>query len=271
MIVTASAPAMPASLMTRVVSRGPSMLIQEIPAFRPSKPPRNALRREVGKHHLAACLIYLLAQNEWSHPDLQVIGQWALNEPNAIHTSQISHIRNGRMRMVGLKTMDALGAINLAVWAYNNDRDLLKNLGSGVVTSNIEHLITGKVSLIDPTTELPLDQGAWMNLYLGYIQIPEVVGGIQRADCYDLASQRLGEYVAQVIANSSYNMLQARDRLADTLPPTIVGKLMAASAGIENYPPEDLVSDANDICVGLKRIDGKNRTANSLFTELDAL
>ena len=99
---------------------------------------------------MSAVMIYWLAQNGWSHPAVETLAVWALNEEGVVHTSQISHIRNGKMRMMGVKTLDAFGAINLAVWAFQNDRALLEKMGAAVVTSRIEDLIREAICIKDP-------------------------------------------------------------------------------------------------------------------------
>ena len=96
---------------------------------------------------MSAALIHWLDQNRWSHPNLQDLACWALDEEGALHTSQVSHIRNGKMRMIGVKTMDALGAINLAVWAYRENPSLLKRLGIHSVPERIEEKILSLIHI----------------------------------------------------------------------------------------------------------------------------
>ena len=99
----------------------------DLPAFvRKGISDNNAERREAGRVHMSATMIHWLARNDWSHPTFVALANWAMNEDAVMHTSQASHIRNGKTRMIGLKSLDAFGTINLAVWAYHNNKKLLK-------------------------------------------------------------------------------------------------------------------------------------------------
>ena len=159
----------------------------------------NSARREFGKQHMSAVVIWLLAQNNWSHPILEELSTWALDEEGAMHTSQVSHIRNGRMRMLGVKTIDSFGAINLGVWAYHNDRKFLKQMGTATLTSRIEELLKDAKPIM--YNGEPIDAGGWMNLYLGYIQIEGVVGGVGSAST-ESAAKAIGQYIEKAVKKS---------------------------------------------------------------------
>ncbi len=108
----------------------------------------NVLRRELGRQHMSSVMIYWLDRNNWSHPDFTLLAAWALNEEGALHDSQVSHIRNGKMRMMGVKSLDAFGAINQAVWAYNQDREAFRQMGCATVTEKVERLITEQLESV---------------------------------------------------------------------------------------------------------------------------
>ena len=56
-----------------------------------------------------------------SHPEMAA-RRLGRNEAGNLHTSQISHLRNQKMRMLGVKSLDALGRINTSAYAFRNDR-----------------------------------------------------------------------------------------------------------------------------------------------------
>ena len=250
---------------------GEARQLMTIPAFcRDGVLADNAERREDGRQHMSAVMIHWIAQNRWSHPILEELATWALQEEGALHTSQISHIRNGRMRMLGVKTVDALGAINLALWAYQQgDRPLLKVLGTAPLSPRIEELLVDAVPLIDPRSEAPLSQGGFMELYLGYVHIPGVIGGGSSAT--DLASlaEKLGPYLEAVIRASGVDFIEARQAFAKALGDEAKAKkLVAAAAGLDTLSAEELSTQVQAICAGLERIDGKARTPEELAQEL---
>ena len=227
----------------------------------------NAARREFGKQHMSACVIYLLAQNQWSHPILEELAEFALGEPGALHTSQVSHIRNGRMRMLGVKTVDALGAINVATWAYHNDRDLLKNMGTGQLTARIEELLKDAKPILDPETNMPIDAGGWINLYLGYIQIPGVVGGAGSGSTAEAASQ-IGSFIEKTIKASGKDFMEAKALFASATDDAKARKMIAAAASIDSYSADELTADINGICAALKALDGKDREPQAVVAAL---
>lgn len=243
--------------------------ISRIAAFnRDMIPKENSERRELGRQHTSAAMIFWLARNQWSHPNLEDLAAWALNEEGAIHTSQISHIRNGKMRMMGVKTLDAFGAINLAVWAYHHDREALKTLGVATITDKIQGLIEFAEPIMNPNTDEPLDAGGWMNLYLGYLRIPGVVGGAKGDIDFEKAVNGLGRYVSRVISQSGKDFIEARPVLERSMGPDDAQKLIAVAAGLGTYSSTELAATMAKICEALERLDGQRRTPEGMVADL---
>ncbi|MCT0225542.1 hypothetical protein [Synechococcus sp. CS-1328] len=235
----------------------------------PGAPADGHTRRELGRQHMSAVMIYWLARNQWSHPATEALATWALNETGVLHTSQISHIRNGKMRMMGVKTLDAFGAINLAVWAYQNRRDLFQKLGTAPVTSKIEGLIKDAFVIEDPRSGLPLDQGGWMLLYLGYIAITGVVGGARGDQSMEIAVSRFPQYASRLISRSGKDFIEVKAIAEKVFPARErASKLIAVAAGLDQYEPEELSLDAEGICKVFGLIDGMARTPRGLIDEL---
>lgn len=231
----------------------------------------NEERRAFGKQHMSAAMIWWLAQNDWSHPNMEVLANWALREEGALHTSQISHIRNGRMRMLGVKTIDALGAINLAVWAYQNDKKLLKVLGSDVTDATIENLVKDAKALINPSNGEPLDAGDFMNLYLGYIQLEGVVGGAgSDAQDFSAIASKIGGYLEEAIRKSGTDFVDAKKIFAKAFDgdKDKATKMVATAASLDSYTADELTCDIASICEALERLDGKARTPEDLIKQL---
>lgn len=220
---------------------------------------------------MSAVMIYWLAQNSWSHPALEALAVWALAEEGVMHTSQISHIRNGKMRMMGVKTLDAFGAINLAVWAFRNDRVLFEKIGTAAVTPRIEDLIREAIFIEDPRSGLPLDQGGWMLLYLGYLSIAGVVGGAKGDQNMERAVSHFPRYASRLIFRSGKDFIEAR-AIAEKVfrSPEQASKLIAVAAGLDQYEPEQLSRDAADICKVFTLLDDKPRTPIGLIEDLSA-
>ena len=230
----------------------------------------NALRRELGRQHMSSVMIYMLDVNEWSHPNFEFLAEFALNEKGALHSSQASHIRNGKMRMLGVKSLDAFGAINLAVWAYNNDKPSFRRMGCQTVTEKVELLIKGKTAICDPETGAPLDAGGWMNLYLGYLKIPQVLELPSAATTK--ITKKLAEsvraYMSREIQKSGQPVHEvapiARKLIADQETMTTI---MQAVVGLGTLDAADLPEMLPDICKLLNRLDNRERTPDSILQE----
>lgn len=227
----------------------------------------NEQRRAFGKQHMSAVVIYMLAQNQWSHPILEELAVWALNEEGALHPSQVSHIRNGRMRMLGVKTIDAFGAINMALYAYKNDKELLKQLGTAQTTARIEELLKDASPILDPSDQTPLDAGGWMNLYLGYIHVEGVIGTTATAES---AAKSIGLYIEKSVKESGKDFMEAKAIFADAMSnPDKARKMIAVAASIDSYSADELTADIKAICEALNALDGKSRDAEMVLAALN--
>ena len=201
---------------------------------------------------------------------MEELAAWALKEAGALHTSQMSHIRNGRMRMLGVKTIDALGAINMATWAYHSSKDQLKQLNVDVTTKKIEELLADAKPLLHPITNEPLDAGGFMNLYLGYIKLEGVVGGASNAADFGSVATKIGSYLEAAIRSSGTDFLDAKKIFSRTFEgqPDKANKMVAAAASLDTYSKEELTADIAQICEALERLDGKTRTPETVVEEL---
>jgi hypothetical protein len=230
----------------------------------------NEERREGGRTHTSSLMIYWLARNNWSHPNLADLAAWALGEEGALHTSQISHMRQGKMRMMGVKVLDAFGAINCAVWAYHQNKELLKNMGIGVVPAKIEGLIKDAEVLINPHNGQPLDAGAFMNVYLGYIKIPGVMKGLAegaKVDHKKMAAKMTG-YIYGRIQKSGKDFPAAKEIAIKTVGEEMAVKIIGAAVGIASFTAKDLAAQIRPIVDALNAIDGKETTVEQVEQEL---
>ena len=247
---------------------------RELPAFRevPDKRTDEADRpavRERGRLHFSSTFIYWLSKNNWSHPQFVVLSDWACREPGMIFTSQISHLRNAKMRMLGVKSIDALGWVNLATWAYHNDREILKDVGLTPVPAQIEELLKDAIAICDPETGAPLDQGGWMNLYLGYLQLPFVIGGAADEPHFEEVAEKIPGFISRVVQESGKTAIEAKQLYVDAMgSPEKAAKLAAVGAGLDTYSVQELVRDIEAICEAVSALQGKKWSVVDLATNI---
>lgn len=240
--------------------------LSAITAFQIDASTDKAERREQGRRHTSAVLIHILNRNDWSHPDMEKLATWALNEDGALHTSQVSHLKNGKTRLMGMKCLDALGQINIAVWAYNNGhRDLLKKLGVAAITESVEELISNKEAILNPHTELPIDQGDWLNIYLGLLTIPNVVNGPEGDVSWAETAASFGVYINLQLEAAKIKTTDAVGKLTEaTGDADLAARLVMAACEIKPFDANELTSQLPTICDALNKLDGGDRTPQSI-------
>lgn len=236
----------------------------------PSQPQTNEQRRQRGRSHTSAVLVYWLSRNGWSHPNFELLAKWALNEEGALHPSQLSHLRNAKTKLMGVKCLDSLGAVNLAIWAKkNNEKELLKILGTGTASAQIEDLIRDAEVLMNPNTGLPVDQADFMSIYLGYLVLPEVVNGPEGDPGFQEVVDHFGQYISSVLEAKGITIGEANAHLAKaTGNPQLAETLMLAACGLKPIDANQLTQQFQAICQALTTLDGKKRDPMSVVTEI---
>ena len=247
--------------------------LMSIAAFNPpaaQQAETNEQRRQKGRMHTSAVLVYWLSRNDWSHPNVELLAKWALNEESALHPSQLSHLRNGKTRLMGVKCLDALGQVNLAVWAYqNNNKELLDILGAGPLSPQIEGLVKHAEVLMNPNTGLPIDQADWMSVYLGYMVLPDVVNGPEGDPQFQEVVDRFGLYISAVLEAKGIGIADATGMLAKaTNNPQLAETLMLAAVGLKPLEANQLTTQFQSICQALTVLDGKKRDPMSVVAEI---
>lgn len=236
----------------------------------------NEIRRESGRNHVSSLMIWWFAKNEWSHPIFSELADWALNETGSVHPSQLSHIRNRKMRMMGLKVIEAFGAVNLAVFAYQDDKrtgakgseSLLNRLGVRTVTQQIESWIEHATVIVNPVTKEPVWQADFMGIYLGYIKIAGVLNGHTDHDPkkMDQIASEIGSYLAEAIRNSPCDIWSA-----SIIAQKIFGddsrskKFVGVATGLDTYLGLELQRDITEIAMIISEITNNDVTPDQLL------
>ena len=241
----------------------------------------NELRREGGKNHVSSLMIWWFAKNEWSHPIFSELADWALNESGAVHPSQLSHIRNRKMKMMGLKVIEAFGAVNIAVYAYQEDKrkgsnrrdSLLQRLGVRTTTEQIERWIEHATVIVNPITKEPVWQADFMGMYLGYIKISGVLNGRSDFDPkrMDEMANEVGPYLADTIKNSACDIWAvvelARSVFADEQRSA---KFVSVATGLDRYEGLELQRDMTELALILSEITKDTVTPDSFLSAVTA-
>ena len=243
--------------------------------------PDNELRRDKGKHHISSLMIWWFAKNEWSHPIFSELADWALNENGSVHPSQLSHIRNKKMRMMGLKVIDAFGAVNIAIYAYQQDKAqgrtgsdrLVSRLGTATITAQVESWIENATCIINPITGEPLDQGGFVMAYMGFIKIPGVINGaVQNNQDLEGLAKQVGKLLQQVITESGKTIWECGEIASSIYHDEVrARKFVAVATGLDSYTSIEIQRDITEICLLVSAITDTEVSPDRLVEKLVAL
>ena len=206
-------------------------------------------RREAGRLHFSEALLFLL--RHVSHPQLSELADWACHEPGNLHTSQISHMRNNKVRMLGTKALDALGRINQAAWIHRYRPECLEHLGCGPLSPRLRQLLEAYQPLLDPISQEPLGCGGFMAIYLGYLRLPiERHRSLTAEEARQLAG-RLGEWLDGELSARGWGFREASRRLQQAWTGEKAGaeRLVRVIGGLEDYGAKQLAEDWERIAV----------------------
>ena len=207
-------------------------------------PPKNPVashgekRREAGRARFTRVLGFML--QDLSHPELAALADWATNEPGCLHTSQISHLRNQKMRMLGVKSLDALGLINVCSYYYKTEqRDKLKESQVASVTPKIEDIISRYEPIVQD--DIPLNAGDYMMIYLGHLDL-EILHNDNDDLNWALLSEKFSPWIEDLLIEKGLRTRQAIEeiRIVWTGPAVGKDKLCACIAGMDEFTEADL-------------------------------
>ena len=212
-------------------------------------------RREKGRTHFTESLTFIL--QGVSHPELALLADWACNEDGNLHTSQISHLRNAKMRMLGVKSLDAIGRINLAAFAYKTDRGgIFRQMGTAITTARVEEILARYEPLLHPVTGQPLDAGDLMNLYLGYLSIALPISHELQVDQATVLAAAIGPWAERMIEDRGLRFREAVSRIRSewTGDKAGVDRFCGVVAGMSEYSAADLITDWSAITAALGQL-----------------
>jgi hypothetical protein len=124
----------------------------------------NLIRHETGRKAFAAFFDSWIEFSTLSAFDWQQLSEDALGVPK-LHLEQISGLRTGASKHLGVKVIDAIAAVNLATYRFHfGDKPNL----SGPNALRIECV----QPLINKDGDMPCSAGDFVNIYLGLEEPP---------------------------------------------------------------------------------------------------
>ncbi len=229
-------------------------------------------RREAGRSHFTNLLGFMLSNV--SHPEMAALADWACNEAGNLHTSQISHLRNQKMRMLGVKSLDALGRINTSAYAFKTDRKgAFRQLDTATTSPKIEEVLERFEPIVHPDTDKPLDSGDLMMVYLGYLQLPELVPAAAVNDAaISSAAKNIGPWVESLLEERGLKFRDGLQLLKDKWTGSDSGRDLFCSvvAGMADYKIDQLRNDLDHIAACIAGLLDEDMTSEELVEAINA-
>ena len=221
-------------------------------------------RREQGRALFTKVLSYML--KDISHPEMSALADWALDEAGCLHTSQLSHLRNAKMRMLGVKSLDAIGRINVAADLFKRgERKELKALGAAIPTPRIEEVLE-RFEPIMNSEGVAMDAGDFMMVYLGYIEL-DLFEGEDSGKDWAKAAAGLTEWIEALLEEREVRTREALAIVKKAWPGTDESRdrFCLVVAGLEDLKAEELADLWPHIAVALKPILDEDFTEQDLY------
>lgn len=180
-----------------------------------------------GREHMAACLNWWLGRCNITHTQSTALAGWVCGDSTWLQGSQLSHLRNARMRAPQLKLMEGLAALNEAMATW---------------------LLVGKAACIQRWGPLPSDAPAAMLMDAAtYLWHPEQPEGTVPLVFHDFCDLFVGRLRLPYVVDVALSPRQARilsDRIGEELDRWLTaqgGIRKALATLIHHYPVDDAV------------------------------
>jgi len=211
-------------------------------------------RRAAGQAHFTEVVLALL--QSVSHPQLSELADWACNGSGALHTSQISQLRNSKVRMLGSKAMDALGRVNQAAWTQRHHPHLLPQLGCAPLTPRIEKILAAFQPLVDPSSGEPLGSGALLEIHLGLKRLPIELPRVLAVEEAQRLAERLTDWLEGELRHRGWSVREAGQRLQQAwgAEASVAKRLVRVLAGLETYTVKQLIDGWEPIAMAVLRM-----------------
>ena len=229
-------------------------------------------RREAGRSSFTVVLNHML--KDVSHPEMALLADWACNEVGNLHTSQISHLKNQKMRMLGVKSLDGLGRINLSAHLFKTDRKgAFRKLDTATTTARIEEILERFEPVLNPETGEALDAGGLMMVYLGYLHLPELVPSEAVGDKeLALAASKIGGWVEELMTERGLKFRDGLQLIKDKWTGSDSGRDLFCQvvAGMADYKTEQLRSELDSIAACVSGLIDEDVQAEDLVEMVNA-
>lgn len=229
-----------------------------------------------GRAHLGHVLNWWLRRCNITHSMATALAAWVCGDSTWLQGSQLSHLRNGRMRTPQLKLMEGLAGLNeaFAAWKIDGPEACRKRWGPLPDNAPAPFVMDEAVFLWHPDDlerMQPLVFRDFCDLFVGYLRLPYVDDGVVSPGQSRLISDRISEELDMWMLGEG-SVRAAMMTLADLYPgtPARLDKLRRVAQGLESYTSDELEDEAYALGELFSAIRGRQITGPELYAELTA-
>lgn len=217
-----------------------------------------------------------LGQAGLSHDQVDLITNWALRESGKLSSSQMSHLRNARIKSPSPMIMEGLAALNSVIWRWQTQgSEACIALFGPYSTHNIQpEWLDHATWLPHPDhPDEPLCFGDFAELFVGYLELPSIGVKLSVADGPEL-SRALAALLEDHWRQAGWGPTEGMGKILAAYPCDDAdrrNRLTLVALGQADYSSEEFEDELNDLAgmiEALRDLPAGSYGAADLHTEL---
>jgi hypothetical protein len=227
-----------------------------------------------GRTHTAQVLNWWMLRLGYTHAMATALAAWVCGDSSWLQGSQLSHLRNSRMRTPQLKLFEGLAGFNAAVahWRQHGPAACEQRWGPLPSLAPAPSAMDTALFLWHPEQgeDVPLVFRDFCDLFVGLLHLPYVDQGGLSPGQSRLISDHIGQELDRWLIDQG-GIRQGMAQLQDLYPassPSRRQKLRQVILGLESYNPVELDEEIFAMGALFSAVRGKPVSGSELFAEL---
>jgi hypothetical protein len=199
-----------------------------------------------GREHTGAVLNWWIRRCCFTHTNVTALAAWVCGDSTWLQSSQVSHLRNRRMRTPQFKLFEGISAVNeaIATWQQQGKPQCLKKWGPTPDQAPSDSQMDAALFLWHPDQEArqPLVFHDFCDLFAGRLRLPYVDEASVSPGQSRIISDRISQELEQWLT-SQRSLRAGMAKLLDLYPSrdsTRVAKLRDVILGADSYTVTEL-------------------------------
>jgi hypothetical protein len=227
-----------------------------------------------GREHTAAVLNWWIRRCGFTHTMVTALAAWVCGDSTWLQGSQLSHLRNSRMRTPQFKLFEGVSGVNeaIATWKLQGKMACLKEWGPLPDQAPAEFLLDDAIYLWHPEKGEghPLIFHDFCDLFAGRLRLPYVDDSSVSPGQSKLVSDRIGEELDRWLADRG-GIRAGMGKLLEMYPvrdANRVSKLQQVIVGADSYSAAELDEELFALTELFGQLWGESLDGKSFYTKL---